>query len=294
MKNRRDVIKAFAALSFSAVAPLRALADAREKGATVRFGAQTNAWAIDPANQDSFFAVLDQVKLIGYDGFETGFRNLSGSFDDPSKTKQRIAATGLEFFGIHVFLPPDQWDATTRLPPSALIEKVARGGKGLGAQRIILSGAAAATPQQLKAKIEALNQAGQYARSVGLGLAYHNHWWEFQSKLNEIEELYTQTDPARVSFLLDAGHAYRGGAQLPDFLRKHAQRIVAVHFRDYREGHQVPLGQGTFPLAEVATTLKQLHWSGWALNEEEREDNTKGGRAFIEPAYAAMRGAFAK
>jgi inosose dehydratase len=173
-----------------------------------------------------------------------------------------------------------------------LCEKVAHGGAALGAQRLILSGAPAASSKELKAKIVGLNRAGRVAQRAGLKFAYHNHWWEFQSQIGEIEALYTQTDPSLVSFVLDAGHAYRGGAHVPDFLRQHAKRIIALHFRDYRDGHLVPLGQGTFPLAEVAATLKQLRWSGWAINEEEREDSTKGGRNFIEPAYHAMRGVF--
>jgi inosose dehydratase len=292
MKSRREIIQAFAALSLGALSPIRGLADVRGKDNKIKFGAQTNAWAIDPQKPDSFFEVLHQVKQIGYDGFETGFFNLRSSFDAPAETAQRIAATGLTFFGIHIFLPPDKWDVTTRLPPSVLYEQVAHGGAALGAQRLILSGAVAANNGELKTKIAGLNQAGRVAQAAGLKLAYHNHWWEFQSKLGEVEALYTQTDPSLVSFLLDAGHAYHGGADVPDFLRRHANRIVALHFRDYRDGHQVPLGQGTFPLAEVAATLKQLHWSGWAINEEEREDSTKGGRGFIEPAYQAMRGAF--
>jgi inosose dehydratase len=292
MKSRREFIQAFAALSLGALSPLRVRAEVRGKETRIKFGAQTNAWAIDPQKPDSFFEVLQQVKQIGYDGFETGFVNLRSSFDAPAQTAQRIAATGLTFFGIHIFLPPDKWDAITRLPPSALYEKVAHGGAALGAQRLIVSGAPAANSEELKAKVAGLNQAGRVARAAGLEFAYHNHWWEFQSKIGEIEALYTQTDPSLVSFLLDAGHAYRGGADVPDFLRQHANRIGALHFRDYRDGHLVPLGQGTFPLSEVAATLKQLQWSGWAINEEEREDSTKGGRSFIEPAYQAMRGAF--
>ncbi len=292
MKSRREIIQAFAAVSLGALSPFRGLADGREKDSGIKFGAQTNAWAIDPQKPDSFFEVLHQVKQIGYDGFETGFLNLRGSFDTPAETAQRIAATGLTFFGIHIFLPPDKWDAITRLPLSGLYEKVAQGGAALGAQRLILSGAAAANSDELKAKVAGLNQAGRVAQATGLKLAYHNHWYEFQSKIGEIEVLYAQTDPSLVSFLLDAGHAYHGGADVPAFLRQHGNRIVALHFRDYRDGHLVPLGQGTFPLADVAATLKQLHWSGWAINEEEREDSTKGGRDFIEPAYQAMRGAF--
>ena len=79
---------------------------------------------------------------------------------------------------------------------------------------------------------------------------------------------------------------------MPDFLRQHSQRIVALHLRDYKDGKQVPLGQGTMPLAEIAGALHSLHWSGWAINEEEREDGTKAGLDFINPAYKALQGAF--
>jgi inosose dehydratase len=125
-----------------------------------------------------------------------------------------------------------------------------------------------------------------------LPLAYHNHWWEFQSKVGEIEALYAETDPALVSFLLDAGHAYRGGADLPAFLGKHHARIIALHLRDYDNGKQVPLGAGSFPLAEIAATLKHLDWKGWVLNEEEREDGTKLGLTVMEPAFEALQKAF--
>jgi len=259
---------------------------------TIRLGAQTNAWTIDPGNPDSFFSVLAQVKQVGYAGFETGFINVSKSFDAPQQTAEKIRSSGLDFIGIHIFLPPDKWDPQTHLPPATLYEKVARGGKALGAQRLFFSGPPAQAEVDLKRKIDALNTAGRFAKDLGLVFAYHNHWWEFQSKVGEIEALYAQTDPALVSFLLDAGHAYRGGANVPEFLRKHSQRIVALHLRDYRDGKQVPLGQGTMPLAEIAATLHSLHWTGWAINEEEREDGTKAGLTYIDPAYKALQGAF--
>jgi inosose dehydratase len=261
-------------------------------GANIRFGAQTNAWTIDPKDLNSFLSVLNLIKQVGYAGFETGFFNLINNFDSPQQAADRIAATGLDFIGIHIAIPFDKTDPATHLPPASLYERVARGGKALGAKRLFFSGAPAATEEDVKRKVEALNTAGRFAKDAGLTFAYHNHWWEFQSKVNEIESLYTETDPAVVSFLLDAGHAYRGGANVPEFLRKHSQRIIALHMRDYKDGKQVPLGEGTVPLHEIASTLKSLHWSGWAINEEEREDATKGGLSFIEPAYKALSGAF--
>ena len=259
----------------------------------IRLGAQTNAWHIDPARFDTFLGVLDQVKQVGYAGFETGFLNLRPYFNSPEPARSSIASSGLTFFGIHIFLPPERWDPATHLPPASLYQEVAHGGVALGAQRLIFSGAPANTTDDLKRKIAGLNTAGAFSKSAGLPLAYHNHWWEFQSKIGEIKALYAETDPALVSFLLDAGHAYRGGADVPAFLRQHHQRIVAPHLRDFQNGQQVPLGSGTFPLAEVAATLTHLKWRGWVLNEEEREDGSKLGLKVMESSFQALQKAFA-
>jgi sugar phosphate isomerase/epimerase len=260
--------------------------------ADIRLGAQTNAWPIDPARFDTFLGVLKEIRQVGYAGFETGFLNLRPYFHSPEPARSSIAGSGLTFFGIHIFLPPDRWDPTTHLPPAALYQEVAPGGVALGAQHLIFSGAPSAGSDDVQRKIAGLNAAGAFSRSAGLPLAYHNHWWEFQSKAGEIEALYAETDPTLVSFLLDAGHAYRGGADVAAFLRRHHQRIVALHLRDYQNGEQVPLGTGTFPLAEVAATLTNLNWKGWVLNEEEREDGSKLGLKVIEPSFQALRKAF--
>jgi sugar phosphate isomerase/epimerase len=292
--NRREFLRAAstAALVTGAGASLTRLARAAGIHSNIHLGAQTNAWKIDPNDLNSFVSVLSQIKQVGYTGFETGFFNLTNDFGAPQHAADLIAATGLEFIGIHIAIPFGKLDPETHLPPASLYEGVARGGKALGAKRLFFSGSPAATDADVKRKVEALNAAGRFAKDAGLSFAYHNHWWEFQSKVNEIETLYAETDPSVVSFLLDAGHAYRGGANVPAFLEKNSHRIIALHLRDYSGGKQVPLGQGTVPLTEIAATLRKLSWSGWAINEEEREDGTKGGLDVIEPAYRALRGAF--
>lgn len=289
--NRRTFLQTASAAALLPAAG-RVLAAAQAvAGSTIRLGAQTNAWKIDPTRLDTFFSVLAQIRQVGYTGFETGFFNLEKVFDAPQAAADQIRLTGLEFIGVHIAIPFDKQDPETHLPAASLYEKVARAGQALGARRLFFSGAPTTTEADVKRKVEGLNAAGRYARDAGLTFAYHNHWWEFQSKVNEIETLYAETDPAVVSFLLDAGHAYRGGANVPDFLRRHSKRLVALHLRDYKAGKQVPLGQGTVPLAQIAGTLKSLDWSGWAINEEEREDGTKAGLDYIGPAYKALRDA---
>ena len=296
--TRRGVIQRLGLMAAgSALASLEAPVagpQGRSPESGIKFGVQLNAFPINPMRFQTFMDTLAQVKQIGYQGFESGFRNLSEQFASPQHAQRSIAETGLTFFGIHVFLPTEQYDPVSRIAPPSVYESVVEGGGALGARRLILSGAPVDNQDQLEHKIAALNAAGEYAKRAGLATAYHNHWPEFESSIGEIEALYTKTDPSLVSFVLDAGHAYRGGANLPEFIRAHVERIVGFHLRDYKDGRLVSLGQGTFPLAQVAATIKQIGWKGWVENEEEREDLSKTGLEVIAPAYKAMRGAFSK
>lgn len=254
------------------------------------FGAQTNAFAIQPARFDSFLDALTQIRSLGYDGFETGFINLRNQAKDLARARKQIEATGLTFLGVHIFLP--EYDAQTNIAPRAFYETVAHQGAETGAQRLILSGAPAVTPDEVKRKADALNAAGEFAATLGLKLAYHNHWWEAKYHALELEGLYAGTDPAKVSFLMDIGHASRTDLDLPAFVQKHASRLTGLHFRDFVDGKQVPLGQGSFPLKQVAAALQQANWHGWVINEEEREDGTKLGKAILETSLKSLRGAF--
>jgi inosose dehydratase len=297
MISRRQVLTTLAALTAGATIPGLASAESRLQSklqlSGIRLGAQTNAWAIDPNSPDSFLSVLSQIRQVGYAGFETGYFNLTQQFVSPASARSRIEETGLVFFGVHIALPFQKNDSSTKIPPTSFYEEVAHGGLALGAKHLILSGSPALTSEDVRRKATALNAAGEFCRKIRLPLAYHNHEWEFDRGGQEIESLYEQTDPKVVSFLLDAGHAYHAGGDIPAFLRKHHERIVGLHLRDYRDGQLVPLGQGTFPLAEVAATLKSVHWRGWALNEEDRDGESKLGLKVIEPAFEALRGAFA-
>ncbi len=295
-KTRREVLQALGALTAAgAIGPLglqRAFAESGPTVPGIHFGVQLNAFPIDPKRFETFLSTLNEIKQIGYQGFESGFRNVSEQFASPEKARRAIEQTGLTFFGIHIFLPTPLYEASSKIAPPSVYEPVARGGAALGAKHLILSGAPVENADQLKAKIDALHAAGRFAKSVGITAAYHNHWPEFESKLGEIEALYTQTDPALVSFVLDAGHAYHGGADVPAFIRAHSRRIVGFHLRDFKNGRLISLGQGTFPLAQVAAAIKQTGWKGWVENEEEREDLSKTGAEVIAPAYKAMKEAF--
>jgi sugar phosphate isomerase/epimerase len=254
------------------------------------FGCQTNAWPVNPADRDTLFSAIHKIGELGYSGFETGFRNLQVAPEQSAAVKQSIADSGLTFYGIHIFLA--KYDDETHIAPRALYEVVGQIGATLGAQRLILSGGPATTDDELARKSAALNRAGAFATGLGLSLAYHNHWPEFDKGGREIRVLLESTDPSLVGFLLDAGHAFRSGADVPEFVADNHARLVGLHLRDFAAKNQVPLGQGEFPLAQVAQALKRANWNGWVLAEEEREDGSKPGEAAAGPALAALRSAF--
>ena len=69
----------------------------------INFGVQLNAFPIDPKNFQTFLTTLAQVKQIGYQGFESGFRNVTEQFASAPQARRQIEQTGLTFFGIHIF-----------------------------------------------------------------------------------------------------------------------------------------------------------------------------------------------
>jgi sugar phosphate isomerase/epimerase len=268
------------------------LAGAALTGApSLRIGCQTNAWKIDPKQFPTLLSALDSIKKLGFQGFETGFRNLEGQFAEPQVAQRALKKTGLRFYGCHIFLL--QYDAATNVAPRDLWEKVARGAGALGAERLILSGAPCANDDALKRKAEALTAAGRFCHDLKLmRLCYHNHGPEFERDGWEIEGLIRHTDPQYVHFLVDCGHAFRRKAKVAEFFQRHQARIDGMHLRDFANDVQVPLGQGTFDYASLATAVKQSNWRGWILAEEERESGDKPADTAAGPARQTIKKLF--
>lgn len=263
----------------------------------LRLGCQTNAWRIDPSRFSDLLGVLEKLKSLGYEGYETGFRNLQGRFGDAAAARRELEATGLKLLGVHIFL--DRYDAQTAIAPRTEIERIADGAAALGAERLILSGggllsAGTVSPDALRRKADGLNAAGAYCRARGLRLAYHNHGPEMSEGGQEIEGLYRLTDAANVEFIMDCGWAFRVGVDVPDFLRRHHRRLAGLHLRDFRAGEQVPLGEGEFPLDRLAGTIRAVGWKGWLINEEERLSGAKPGESAVGPARATIRRVFGR
>jgi len=254
-------------------------------------GCQTNAWRVQPGNFGDFLKALDRVHHYGYEGFETGFRNIENRLDHARETRSEFDKRGLLFLGCHIFLT--QYDPASSIAPADLIARIIKTSAALGAQRLILSGAGATGDRAaLDRKIKALAAAGRQCRQAGIGLAYHNHDVEFLGENPEIEEMLRRGDPSHLSLVLDAGHALRTKADVADFFHRHDSRIAGIHLRDFRSGDQVPFGQGEIDWSKLAAAIRRRNWTGWVITEEERLNDVKPGDAAVEPARRGMKKIF--
>ena len=290
--SRRDFLYSIpAGAVLSAVAPLTAAAPGPH------IGCQTNAWALKPGDFTQFLTVLGALKSLGFEGFETSFRNVQPQYATAAAARAQIEKSGLVCFGVHIFL--NEYDPLTRIAPIDLVRATADGAAALGAQRVVLSGGGLVTDgkvseKDLARKVAGLDAAARYCRGKGLTFAYHNHGPEFAAGGAEINGLINRTDPALVTFLIDCGWAYRAGVDLAGFFTTHRARIAGLHLRDFKGEQQVPLGQGEVNWAPLAAAVKTTGWSGWVLAEEERADGSKPGESAAAPARETLRALFGR
>ena len=283
MLSRRELLKSAAVLGAG-----KAFA---APGDRVHLGCQTNAWPIDARDFANVLATIRKIKDYGYEGFETGFANVQGQFDHPADARRQIEAIGIHFFGVHIF--QTQYDPAVHIATPDVYERVAIGGAKLGAARLILSGSPPPDDAGRKRKADAMNRAANFAAKQGLKFAYHTHGPETEHNYAELEFLLKETDPSKVQILFDAGHAFEVGSDPVPFIRKHHDRLAGLHLRDFKNGEQVPLGEGPFPLKQVVDAIRETGWSGWALNEEERT-TYKPGDSAVKPARDALFRAFGR
>jgi Sugar phosphate isomerases/epimerases len=137
---------------------------------------------------------------------------------------------------------------------------------------------------------EGLNAAGQIAAEFGMKLTYHHHGGTVVERPEEIDRLMELTDPRYVHLLYDTGHAFYGGADPLEVLRKHYGRIAYIHLKDVRrevleqaqaEGSDfvgcirrgvftVP-GDGCIDFAPIIAELTARGYDGWAMLEGEQD-----------------------
>lgn len=237
--------------------------------------------------------VLDEIKALGLSGTE-----MSRAFPtDIPRLKQELDSRGIQLVS--------QWKWVCFSNPEHRTEELASYRKHalflqeMGSNVIStaeLGGSFCAKgPRQLsndgwKWFAEGLNLAGEIAHEYGMKLTYHHHAGTVVEQPEEIDRLMEMTDPQLVHLLYDTGHAFYGGNDPLQLLRKHYDRIAYIHLKDIRQNRldqtreeqadfltcvrkgvfTVP-GDGCIDFAPLFNVLMERDYRGWALLEGEQD-----------------------
>lgn len=253
-----------------------------------RPGCQANGWNLDPARFDLLLTAIREMKQLGFQGYETNIRFLQPQLSRLPEARSALNEIGLEFIGAHTGLPKTGDE----------VSKLADQAKQFGAHALVVSHGGLSktgqfTEEALDAKAQLLNDAGRRCADAGSTLAYHNHQPEFQNHAAEELGLIRKTDPKLVFLLLDIGHAWLADPDAISVFAANPNRAFGLHVRDFHNRESVPLGQGEFPLRELAEVIRKTQWSGWLIDEEERPNlKDKPGKAAIGPSRKTMKEVF--
>jgi len=89
---------------------------------------------------------------------------------------------------------------------------------------------------------EQLNRGGEYGKSLGLKIGYHNHFWEFRPLNAEgktgYQILLEETEPDLVAFELDLFWAIKSGADPLQLFSTYPKRFEMWHVKDIDKSKQ--------------------------------------------------------
>ncbi len=257
--TRRQLIRALGALT--AAAPLAACVNPPAPRRLDRFGLQLST--LTPLLLADFPGTLRAVAAIGYRQVEFSAMGFLGR--EVAEVQALLQETALEapVGRISPVLPPEFFTldrpAQMRLfgersGPAYLLDNVRAGiasARRLGQRDLVLPAMMPdqfATLSDVDRNIALMRQAGEICAAEGLRFGYHNHDWELKPIDGVVpwERMIEETDPAQVTFQLDAYWVVKGGGDLQGYLQRYPGRFSSCHMKDIDEGGDfADVGDGT-------------------------------------------------
>lgn len=112
-----------------------------------------------------------------------------------------------------------------------------------------------------------LARLGEQAASLGLTLAYHNHWYDFAPLEGErpLDLMARAIPPQTLSFEIDLAWAWFGGQDPLALVKALGPRVVSLHLKDIDRSrgkvptdHAIPVGQGEMGYAAILPRLAAI------------------------------------
>jgi len=209
-------------------------------------------------------STFNKLAGTGIQTVETAFwpKNIT-----PKQAAKSLKAAGLKVCSSHIELPIKE-------KRSAMLETA----EAFDCKRMIWHGwpedKRYSSVDGTKQLIEEYNEASAYAKSQGLQLGLHNHWWEYRNKPGgrPVYEYLLEGVSKDIFFELDTYWIKVAGHDPATIIKKFGPRAKFLHMKDgpavYNDNlikdkpdPMVPLGKGTQNIPAIATAAKpNIEW----------------------------------
>ena len=131
-------------------------------------------------------------------------------------------------------------------------------------------------------QMEIFNKSGELCQKSGMKFGYHNHWFEFSEKLDNVrifDIMMQKIDFKLVAMQLDIGNMYIGGAKAIDVLSQYPGKFELMHVKDEiavntaEKYESTILGKGIIPAKEVIDLGRKMGGTGVFIVEQESYQN---------------------
>jgi sugar phosphate isomerase/epimerase len=234
--DRRTFVASMGAvMAASSIAGLARAAQVRKVGLQL--------YTVREIFQSDPVGTLEKVAGIGYREVEFG----GGNYDKMDHALLRRTMDRLQLSAPSLHVPYDV--LLTKFSDAVKMAKT------LGADTIVMPW----LPPELRTDagfggvVENVNRFAKQAREAGLGLAYHNHDFEFTTRFGGTslyDRLVSGTDPSLVKLELDLYWAVHAGEDAGKLITRLGSRLYAFHVKDMRADKKMTaVGTGTIDFA---------------------------------------------
>ncbi|GAA4339536.1 sugar phosphate isomerase/epimerase [Mucilaginibacter gynuensis] len=277
--NRRDFLKSAAVLAAgAAVLP------------SITFAADNKIQRLvlqlytvrDDMNKDAA-GTLKKLAALGYTHVEHANYNNRKFYGYPVKEfKTLLDDLGLKMPSGHTTMTIDHWDKTKNDFTDSWKQTVEDAAE-IGQRFVIspsLGGGLQMTAESMKPFMDQFNKNGELCQKSGMKFGYHNHDFEFTTKIGDItlyDFMLQNTDPKLVTQQLDIGNMFTVGAQALDYINKYPGRFELMHVKDELVLAKEPkvkyencvLGKGIVPLKAILKAARKTGGTTHFVIEQE-------------------------
>ena len=233
-------------------------------------------------------ATLKQLKEMGYLYVEHANYVDQKFYGYPAiEFKKIISDLGLTMLSGHTVMNKQHWDETKK-DFTDVWRKTVEDAAIVGQEYVIspwLDEGYRKSFEGLKRYMEVFNKSGALCKKSGMKFGYHNHNFEFSTRLNNMKVydiILKYTDPKLVAQQLDIGNMYEGGGRAMSVIKQYPGRFELLHVKDEiradkgespEKYESTVLGTGIIGVKDVIDLAKRTGGTSQFIIEQESYQN---------------------